>query len=91
MIRIHTIGRSGTDVVLTDANQSVSKRHAELTISPDGRAYYLVDCGSSNGTFILRQGSWQRIKQETVGADDHLRFGAVQIPMRELLGRLPRN
>lgn len=89
MIRIYTIGRVGTDLILTDGNQSVSKLHAELTVSADGRNHYLVDCGSSNGTFVMRQGTWQRVKQEVVHPDDQLKFGAVQIQTRDLLSRLP--
>ena len=90
MIQIHTIGRVGTDVTLTDSVQSVSKTHAELTLSTDRRNFYLVDCGSSNGTFIHRQGIWDRIKQDVVRPGDLLRFGAVQISMDDLLTRLPQ-
>ena len=53
-MKILTIGRKGTDVVLEDANNQISRLHAELTITDTGN-YYLVDCGSSNGTSIKRE------------------------------------
>lgn len=45
------IGRSGmADLQLLD--ERVSREHAEIVAGPDGN-YWLVDLGSSNGTFIL--------------------------------------
>jgi pSer/pThr/pTyr-binding forkhead associated (FHA) protein len=90
MIEVFTIGRADADIILNDAEQSVSKLHAELTVSTDGRNYYLVDCGSSNGTFVQRQGRWERIKQEVVKADESVRFGTNIVQMRDLLRRLPQ-
>lgn len=90
MIEVFTIGRADADIILNDAEQSVSKLHAELTVSADGRNYYLVDCGSSNGTFVQRQGRWERIKQEVVKPDESVRFGTNIVQMRDLLRKLPQ-
>ncbi|WP_395752910.1 FHA domain-containing protein [Prosthecobacter sp.] len=90
MIEIFTIGRANADLIFNDAEQSVSKLHAELTVSADGRNFYLVDCGSSNGTFVQRQGRWERIKQEVVNSDDAVRFGSTTVQMKDLLRKLPR-
>ena len=73
-MKILTIGRKGTDVVLADTNNQISRLHAELTITDTGN-YYLVDCGSSNGTAIKRENTWKLIKQEFVSKDDQVRFG----------------
>jgi pSer/pThr/pTyr-binding forkhead associated (FHA) protein len=73
-MKIVTIGRKGTDIVLEDTEKEVSRLHAELTITDTGR-YYLVDCGSSNGTSVKNNGSWKVVKQEYVNADDEVRFG----------------
>jgi pSer/pThr/pTyr-binding forkhead associated (FHA) protein len=73
-MKILTIGRKDTDIVLEDPEKQVSRLHAELTVTDSGR-YYLVDCGSSNGTAIKQQGNWKPIKQEYVTADDEVRFG----------------
>jgi pSer/pThr/pTyr-binding forkhead associated (FHA) protein len=87
-VKILTIGRKGTDVVLEDTNQQISRLHAELTITDTGN-YYLVDCGSSNGTSIKRENTWKLIKQEFVNKDDQVRFGDhYSITIRELLRKV---
>ncbi|MEP6668301.1 MAG: FHA domain-containing protein [Chthoniobacter sp.] len=73
-MKIFTIGRKGTDIVLEDAEKQISRLHAELTVTDGGR-YYLVDCGSSNGTAVKQQSNWKPIKQEYVTAEDEVRFG----------------
>ena len=84
-MRILTIGRKGTDIVLEDSEKQISRLHAELTIT-DGGHYYLVDCGSSNGTSVKRNGAWKGIKQTYVTADDEIRFGGyLSLTLRALL------
>jgi len=84
-MRILTIGRKGTDIVLEDAEKQISRLHAELTITDDDR-YYLVDCGSSNGTAVKRQGAWKAIKQTYVTEDEEIRFGGyLSLTLRALL------
>jgi pSer/pThr/pTyr-binding forkhead associated (FHA) protein len=85
-----TIGRADADVVLDDPEKTVSKHHAELTIGEGGRSFYLVDCGSSNGTFVHRDGRWVKIKQDTIKEDDLVRFGSSNVRIRDLLKRLPK-
>lgn len=92
-MRIFTIGRKDTDIVLQDPNKDVSRRHAELTLTDDGR-FHLADCGSSNGTFIKRPraGStarWESLKQDYVTEEDTLRFGTSEITVRDLLRMIP--
>jgi pSer/pThr/pTyr-binding forkhead associated (FHA) protein len=87
---IYSIGRKNMDIIIEDQEKTVSKRHAELTVSDDGRNYYLVDCDSSNGTFVHRQGRWERIKQDTVRLDDVVKFGSSVVRLKELLNRLPQ-
>lgn len=89
-MRILTIGRKDTDIVLQDPNKDVSRLHAELTVTDDGK-YYLADCGSSNGTFVRRAKSgqapvWEEIKQEYVTEQDVVRFGSCEVTVRQLLG-----
>jgi pSer/pThr/pTyr-binding forkhead associated (FHA) protein len=88
-MRILTIGRKGTDIVLEDAEKQISRLHAELTVTDGGR-YYLVDCGSSNGTSVKRQGAWKPLKQDYVTEDEEIRFGGYySLPLRELLKKKP--
>lgn len=92
-MRILTIGRKDTDIVLQDPNKDVSRLHAELTLTDDGR-FYLADCGSSNGTFVRRSrpgqsARWEELKQEFVNEADLLRFGTCEITVRDLLRLAP--
>jgi pSer/pThr/pTyr-binding forkhead associated (FHA) protein len=84
--RAHIVGRSVfCDVVLDD--ESVSEVHAELTV--DGNGTILVaDCGSSNGTWLVRSGSEQAIKVRPVAMTDHVRFGGDEHSVAGLLARL---
>lgn len=87
-MKVVTIGRKGTDVVLEDPAKEISRLHAELTITDTGR-YYLVDCGSSNGTAVKSNGSWKTVKQEYVNTDDEVRFGShYAIRVGDLLKKL---
>ena len=78
-----TLGRSpGSDVRIRD--ETVSRRHAELTITSSGR-YYVVDCGSLRGTSVFRGGKWTPLRQGYVGPDERLRFGEFETRLARLL------
>jgi len=66
------------------ADQSVSRRHAELVLMDGGRMF-LTDCQSSNGTWLLRKGQAVRITQETLHTGDQVRFGDVTIAVSDLV------
>ena len=75
------IGR-GRDMDVSLPHGSVSRLHAELSVAPpspmDGGMrprYVIEDCGSSNGTFVLRDGRWRQVRKEVVFAQDRLRLG----------------
>ena len=85
-LRNYIVGRSThSDIRLDD--QSISRSHAEITISKDGR-YYLTDCQSSQGTFIVRSGEWSRITQSFVAADEPLLLGRYQCTVSALLAQV---
>lgn len=80
------IGRSrDNDIRLTD--RTVSRRHAELTLTDDNRIY-LTDCGSKYGTHIRIGSGWQPIRQRFVGPNDLLRLGDFQIGVGDVLARM---
>ena len=82
-IKTVRIGRKQeSDVVLDDP--SVSRLHAELTVTSDGQAY-LVDCASSGGTFVSREQSWQRLQQDFVQASETVLLGRVEVTVQRLL------
>lgn len=83
-MKIHSIGRKGAAILIDDPDAGISRLHAELTITDDGR-YYLVDCGSKFGTSVRRNGKWEDVKQSWVESGDELRLGRRVIRLRELL------
>ena len=89
-IRTFLVGRhQDCDLRLDDT--TVSRRHAEVVLTPDGR-YYVTDCNSAGGSYLFNNGSWQPIRQAFVTASDRLRFGDLELPasrleaLRALLG-----
>lgn len=80
---VYKIGRSPkSDIVLTDP--SVSREHAELSETGDGR-FMLIDSNSSYGTFIMREGEWRKIKQATIQADEPVMLGKFKIAPSQML------
>lgn len=81
--RRFVIGRDRScDIPIAD--DSVSRAHAELIVTEDGRIF-LADCRSRNGTALLVQGRERQLGQEYVAPDDEVRFGAVWMRVRDLL------
>ena len=68
-----TIGRAATnDIVIY--NNLVSKSHAYLYVHPSGEKFYLVDCGSKNGT-LLNGEVMTPFKRYKVSDCDEICFG----------------
>lgn len=86
-----TIGRAPDCSLLLD-DPSVSRRHASAAVTPEG---YLAirDHGSSNGTWLCRNGRWVQARRVILGTRDRIRFGDVEVPLErlvELFGRSSR-
>ena len=71
------IGR-GRDMDVVVKSESVSREHAELVVSGAGGQFRLIDCGSTNGTRVLRRGRWQRVQEDVVGPREHIKLGDYQ-------------
>jgi class 3 adenylate cyclase len=83
------VGRSkSASIVLED--KSVSRVHAELVRGDDGR-YRVIDCRSSYGTYVQRDGEWKRIESASVALDDPIMLGRHATTVRMLLDRLGRS
>lgn len=81
--RNFTIGRDRTaDIPLADP--SVSRHHAEIQLLDAGRLF-LIDCNSSNGTWLFCEGIPRRIQQDTVNAGEEIQFGSVRIAASDLI------
>lgn len=85
-MRTITIGRSSEAQIRLD-DPSVSRMHAELTISDEG-AYFLIDRNSTHGTQCQRDGDWTDIRQDFVGDDLPLRFGGYETTVQDLMRNL---
>lgn len=85
-MKTYIIGRGKkTDIILIDADESVSKCHVEL-VKDNENNLYITDCGSLNGTFLWKNGGWTQIKQTYVNAHSIIRLGIhYQIKIEKLL------
>ena len=78
-----SIGRAtGCDIEVD--HESVSRLHA--TVQPTEEGYLSVqDAGSSNGTFLHRNGRWVRVRRVILGTQDRLRLGEHEMPLEQLV------
>jgi hypothetical protein len=85
------IGRSSVCDLRLE-HDSVSRFHAAVEVTDEG---YLAVCdnGSSNGSFLHRNGRWIRVKRVVLGTQDRVRFGEKEVPLESLVelfeGRRP--
>ncbi len=71
-------------------DDSVSRHHAELTLTPDGRLF-VTDCRSRNGTYVLHGSVSEPLQQGAVSLDSSLKFGEVVLLARDLADRMGAN
>lgn len=84
MARRFTIGRDRScDVPVAD--ESVSRRHAEIRLAEDG-ALTIADLQSSNGTKLVRNGTTAILSETAVQSGDQARFGVVTMAVEQLVG-----
>ena len=74
------IGR-GQDMDVRLNSSKVSRLHAELEVTGahgTGKGlrqqYRLIDCGSTNGTRVFREGRWRSVRSDVVAPDERLRL-----------------
>jgi predicted component of type VI protein secretion system len=77
------VGRAH-DADIAIADQSVSTRHAELSLTKDGRLF-VTDCGSRNGTFVQDGGRTEPLRQGAVSSSATVYFGSCAFPVAQLL------
>ena len=78
------IGRSSEALNISD--NTISRRHAELTPDPDSGIWYLRDLGSANGTFV----NGVRVKdRKELKPGDQVRTGATLFLFGERVKPLP--
>ena len=76
-----TIGRKA-DTDITISEESASRLHAELVLSPDATTLIVRDLGSTNGTYLNRE---RLTEPRRLSAGDEIRIGqhVLSVDMRE--------
>ena len=77
------IGRAADCDMVLD-HHSVSRLHATVQATPEGYLAVL-DADSSNGTHLHRNWRWIRVRKVILGAEDRVRFGEQEVPVRQLV------
>jgi len=85
--RTFIIGR-GRDCDLLLTHSSISRRHAELVVEPDGNAA-IRDLQSSGGTYLLRGGKEIPVTETKLKPTDVLRLSSYDISVKDLLSLVP--
>lgn len=80
--RTYVIGRKG-NIPLND--RTASAQHAQLVVL--NNTLYLTDLGSTNGTYLLKDGKRTRFIEGYVELDQTLAFGNQVCSVRELVAR----
>jgi RsiW-degrading membrane proteinase PrsW (M82 family) len=83
MPRTYIVGRDpACDIRLAD--DSVSRRHAELLLLDDGRLE-VRDLGSTRGTSVRRSGQPVSVGGEPVDVGEEVTFGELSVPLETLI------
>ena len=85
----YRIGR-GMDMDIRIDDSTVSRVHAELTVTANG-AYYLTDCDSSGGSYVARNGEWEPITQDFIDPVDAILLGRYQTTAQQLMAMSNRD
>lgn len=80
---VYTIGRGNKNDIALE-HKSVSRRHAELEVLPNGQ-YRIRDLGSTYGTEVNDGHGWMDATDITVGGDVQVRFGDMETHIGSLL------
>ena len=85
----YKIGRN-SDMDIRIDDPTVSRIHAELVVTANGE-YCLTDCGSSGGSYIVRNGEWIRIRQDFIAPTDAILLGRYQTTAPQLIAMVARD
>jgi len=87
MSKIYSIGREDAREanILID-NSTISGLHANIWFDESSGNFWIEDTRSSNGTFIIREGSKKKVKSPSkVYASDIVVLGKKQVPFSDFL------
>ncbi len=74
------------DVPITGKNSdTVSRRHAKLSLTEKRGEYRLTDLGSANGTHYKTNNGWEQVDSTLVKRDTQVRLGKITATISELI------
>ena len=68
-----SVGPVDVDLGNIPEGSYVSRKHAKIVLDAD--AYKLIDLGSSNGTYVLRNGDFERVEEATLSDGEEFALG----------------
>ncbi|MBS1709690.1 MAG: FHA domain-containing protein [Armatimonadetes bacterium] len=74
------VGPVDVDLGSIPEGSYVSRKHAKIVHDEDG--YKVVDLGSSNGTYVLRDGDFQKVDEAPVADGDEIALGNARFVFR---------
>ena len=74
------VGPIDVDLAPLPEGAYVSRRHAKLT--QEGDVWSVTDLGSSNGTFVLKDGDFQRVETSELTDGDEIALGNARFVLR---------
>ena len=72
-----SVGPIDVDLGNIEEGTYVSRKHAKI-INEDG-VYKIVDLGSSNGTYIARDGDFQKVDEAEINSGDEIALGNARL------------
>lgn len=89
-MKIYTLGRGSECSVRLPDDDSLSRRHASITVVGP-QELHVQDLGSSNGTFFLSSGKWLREPKGVLRPGGCVRFGSREFTFTELANLLAQS
>ena len=75
-----SVGPVDVDLGNIPEGSYVSRKHAKIIL--DGEAYKLVDLGSSNGTYVMRNGDFERVEEAELTDGEEFALGNARFVFR---------
>lgn len=75
-----SVGPVDVDLGNIPEGSYVSRKHAKVVAEGDG--FKLIDLGSSNGTYVLRNGDFERIEETEIVDGDEIALGNARFVFR---------
>lgn len=82
-MKTKTCGRETSCALVLD-HSTVSRLHARIELADDGLVC-VQDADSQNGTFLMRNDQWIRVRKATLCIGDCVRFGDIEVSLDRLI------